>query len=58
MLQYLSSTGVGTLDKETTGSCTTAKMFNIARWFIYGEVDWDNLQAKMRGISPYLSGAL
>lgn len=33
-------------------------MFNLAHWFIHGEVDWENLQSKLRSISPFLSGAL
>ncbi|CAL8460582.1 g111 [Coccomyxa elongata] len=33
-------------------------MFNLAHWFIHGEVDWDNLQSKLRAICPFLSGAM
>lgn len=32
--------------------------FNLAHWFIYGEVDWDQLQSNLRSICPLLSGAL
>ena len=31
---------------------------NLAHWFIYGEVDWERLNAQIRTVAPFLSGAL
>jgi hypothetical protein len=32
--------------------------FNLAHWFIYGEVDWEQLNGQIRSVAPFLSGAL
>ena len=32
--------------------------WNLAHWFVYGEVDWDQFEARLRGVCPFLSGAM
>ncbi|CAL5219380.1 g1202 [Coccomyxa viridis] len=32
--------------------------WNLAHAFVYGEVDWDQLEARLRGVCPFLSGAI
>lgn len=32
--------------------------WNLAHAFVYGEVDWEALEARLRAVCPFLSGAM